>query len=115
MSSPALTDANTRPGPASMISLGSEFTLTLATWEAHQTSSNGGVRQAVRQLSEARRFFTLMPPCRRTAKDFRVESRSMSALVNGHLTHPTPSYVLAWVCPRRKFYENLGGGRLAKN
>ncbi|KAF8176898.1 hypothetical protein K438DRAFT_2022440 [Mycena galopus ATCC 62051] len=30
-------------------------------------------------------------------------------LVDGH---PTPSYVLAWVCPKRKFYENLGGGRL---
>ncbi|KAJ7920203.1 hypothetical protein B0H13DRAFT_1987378 [Mycena leptocephala] len=27
---------------------------------------------------------------------------------------PTPTYVLAWVCPARKFFENLGGGTLGK-
>ncbi|KAJ7094919.1 hypothetical protein C8R44DRAFT_595278, partial [Mycena epipterygia] len=27
---------------------------------------------------------------------------------------PTPTYVLAWVFPPRKFYENLGGGTLGK-
>ncbi|KAJ7832635.1 hypothetical protein B0H13DRAFT_1914921 [Mycena leptocephala] len=27
-------------------------------------------------------------------------------LVNGR---PTPTYALAWVCPPRTFYENLGG------
>ncbi|KAJ7869094.1 hypothetical protein B0H14DRAFT_2727604 [Mycena olivaceomarginata] len=34
--------------------------------------------------------------------------------LKGHLVdgHPTPTYDLAWVCPNRKFYENLGGGRL---
>ncbi|KAJ7869216.1 hypothetical protein B0H14DRAFT_3440916 [Mycena olivaceomarginata] len=34
--------------------------------------------------------------------------------LKGHLVdgHPTPTYALAWVCPNRKFYENLGGGRL---
>ncbi|KAJ7499447.1 hypothetical protein FB451DRAFT_1205473 [Mycena latifolia] len=32
-------------------------------------------------------------------------------LVNGRRT---PTYVLAWVCPPRKFFENLGGGTLGK-
>ncbi|KAJ6474747.1 hypothetical protein C8R45DRAFT_381826 [Mycena sanguinolenta] len=32
-------------------------------------------------------------------------------LVNGR---PTPTYALAWVCPARTFYKNLGGGELGK-
>ncbi|KAJ7283987.1 hypothetical protein C8J57DRAFT_1294087, partial [Mycena rebaudengoi] len=27
---------------------------------------------------------------------------------------PTPTYVLGWLCPDRKFFENLGGGTLGK-
>ncbi|KAF8146911.1 hypothetical protein K438DRAFT_2028016 [Mycena galopus ATCC 62051] len=32
-------------------------------------------------------------------------------LVDGR---PTPRYILAWVCPPRKFFENLGGGKLGE-
>ncbi|KAJ7810747.1 hypothetical protein B0H14DRAFT_2862019 [Mycena olivaceomarginata] len=45
-------------------------------------------------------------PCR---KPFDEPPPLKGQLVDGH---PTPTYALAWVCPNRKFYENLGGGRL---
>jgi hypothetical protein len=34
----------------------------------------------------------------------------------GELVHgrPTPTYALAWVCPSRTFFKNLGGGELGK-
>lgn len=32
----------------------------------------------------------------------------LGELVDGR---PTPTYVLAWVCPPRKFFENLGSGK----
>ncbi|KAJ7747321.1 hypothetical protein B0H16DRAFT_1555557 [Mycena metata] len=37
-------------------------------------------------------------------------------LLKGELVdgHPTPSYVLAWVCRSKTLYRNLGGGKLGE-
>lgn len=47
-------------------------------------------------------------PCRRPVDD---PPPVRGDLVDGR---PTPTYILAWVCPPRKFFENLGGGTLGK-
>ncbi|KAJ7486345.1 hypothetical protein B0H11DRAFT_2015783 [Mycena galericulata] len=47
-------------------------------------------------------------PCRRPVDD---PPPVRGDLVDGR---PTPTYVLAWVCRPRKFFENLGGGTLGK-